>query len=446
MLPMQCVDEKSSHFAAQRDMIHYITGNGIGNAWVANELSGLTRAGVPFVLHTMRQPDSTYHLSEWANRISRETRAIYPLPALRMVVSVLLAPLLFRGRFFSGLFNALFGRREHMRARIAALSHFFAACHWARCLRRDDVSHIHSQWIHSNGTIGFYGARLLGCSFSFTAHACDMFRDRVALLDKIDAAEFIVCISEFHRDFFIKHGADPEKLVIVYCGIDPTVFTPTPLEPIAGRPMRIRSSGRLVEKKGFAELIDACRVLADRGEEFECVIGGSGPLESELRAKIEAAGLSDRIELTGEALKQEEITPFVHACDMYVLPCVWASDDDVDGLPQMLMEAMASGRPVISTRLVGIPDLVIDGETGLLVAPNDVEALADAIVRMRDDEALRNRLAEAGLAIVHDKFNLGDCLEPLLDQYRRKLGMPVTHEAQASPADPAVPSNAKVAS
>lgn len=412
-------------------MIHYITGNGIGNAWVANELRGLSGADIPFVLHSMRAPDSTYHLSEWANKIERETRFIYPLPTVGLIVSVLAAPFLFRGRFFAALFNTLFGRREHMRARVAAIAHLFVACHWARGLRNEPVTLIHSQWIHSNGTIGFYGGWLLNRPFSFTAHATDMFRDRVALLDKIDRAEFIICISEFHRQFFIEQGADPAKLVIMYCGIDPNVFTPAPLEPIVDRPMRIRSSGRLVEKKGFAELIEACGKLASRGEAFECVIAGSGPLEAELRAKIDVAGLSEHVKMTGEALKQEKIAEFVHGGDMYVLPCVWASDNDVDGLPQMLMEAMASGRPVISTRLVGVPDLVIDNETGLLVEANDTEALADAMLRMRDEPGLRERLAKAGLAIVHEKFNLGDCLEPILNQFRRKLGMPEGSSADA---------------
>lgn len=427
-------------------MIHYVTGNGIGNAWVANELHGLTRAGIPFALHSMRVPGSTYHLSDWATKIERATRLIYPVPLLGQILSLLMAPLLFRGRFYAGLYNALFGRREHMRARIATLAHFFVACHWARKLRHEPVSHIHSQWIHSNGTIAFYGAWLLDTPFSFTGHAADIFRDRVALLDKIDHADFIVCISEFHRQFFIEHGADPAKLVIVYCGIDPTVFTPTPIEPIVDRPVRIRSSGRLVEKKGFAELIEACGKLAERGVAFECVIAGSGPLEADLRQRIKAAGLEDLVSMTGEALKQEKIAEFVHGGDMYVLPCVWASDNDVDGLPQMLMEAMASGRPVISTRLVGIPDLVIDGETGLLVEANDTDALADAIIQMRDDPAMVERFVKAGLAIVLDKFNLEDCLEPLLDRFRDKLGMPLGNSSPTPAAESAVPSNAKVAS
>jgi glycosyltransferase involved in cell wall biosynthesis len=107
--------------------------------------------------------------------------------------------------------------------------------------------------------------------------------------------------------------------------------------------------------------------------------------------------------------------------DIYCLPCVWASDNDVDGLPQMLMEAMACGLPAVSTTLVGIPDLVIDGKTGLLVPPEDAVALADALQRLAGDPDLARRLAEAGRAHVISEFELATCLEPLLDQYRKRL-------------------------
>jgi hypothetical protein len=209
-------------------MIHYITTNGIGNAWVANELSRLDAAGVPFVLHALRKPEALFHGSDWAVRLNQRTRSIYPLPAPGLVLSLLLAPLLFRGRFFSALINALFGRREHLRARAGGLAHLAVACHWARRMRAapEPVTHIHSQWIHSCGTVAMYLGWLLGKPFSFTGHATDLFRDRCALLDKIERADFIVCISEFHRDFYLEHGARPEQCVIAYCGIDPAVFHP----------------------------------------------------------------------------------------------------------------------------------------------------------------------------------------------------------------------------
>lgn len=426
-------------------MIHYITANGIGNAWVANELNRVEAGGVPYVLHSMRRPDKLLHGSEWAKQLDERTRVLYPLPALPMMFSVLTAPFLFRGRFFSALGNALFGRREHMRARIAGIAHFLVACHWARTLLAcgDRVAHIHSQWINSCGTIGMYGAWLLGVSFSFTGHAADLFRERCALEDKIARADFIVCISEFHRQFYLEHGARPDRLFVAYCGINPEWFhPPTASMTTQGRPYRILSSGRLVEKKGFSELIDACKVLADRGVAFECVIGGSGELESSLRAKVERLKLDGHVKITGKALQQEKIIEFMHAGDVYVLPCVWASDNDVDGLPQMLMEAMACGLPAISTRLVGIPDLIIHEETGLLTEPNDAKELADAIMRLMQDRELANRLAAAGLRRVHERFDLKHCLEPLIRRYRERLGEHGITRPPGAPASGSFPRDA----
>ena len=402
-------------------MIHYMTSVGIGQPWVGNELRIVQKAGVPFVLHAMRAPDEVHFSSDWASRINAQTRVLYPLPPIGFLVSLLAAPFLFRGRFFAALGNALFGKRESLRQRVAALWHFLVACHWARGMRHEPVSHIHSQWIHSNGTIAMCGAWLLGRSFSFTGHAADIFRNRVALEDKIRRADFIICISTFHRDYFKKLGARDEQLVIAYCGIDTTLFTPPAYEPRRDGPVHILSSGRLVEKKGFEYLIDACKALADRGLDLKCTIAGSGPLDQALRARIEAHGLTDRVTVTGEPINQEDIPAFMHSGDLYALPCVWASDDDVDGLPQMLMEAMACEVPAISTRLVGIPDLVIHEKTGLLVEPRTVDELADAIERLANDGELAKRLAAAGRDFVREKFDLDVSLNPLIQKYREKL-------------------------
>jgi colanic acid/amylovoran biosynthesis glycosyltransferase len=410
-------------------MIHYFTSNGVGNAWVANELSGMGAAQIPFVLHAMRKPERLMHDSDWAIHINDDTRELYPLPTLPLLTSLLAGPFLFGGRFFAALLNALFGQREHLRARIAGIAHFAAACHWARMLYGGaaPVSHIHSQWAHSCGTIAMYGSWLLDVPFSFTGHAADLFRDRCALADKIRRADFIVCISEFHRSFYLDNGASPEQLFVVYCGINPEWFHPPDDESAGNRPYRILSSGRLVEKKGFTYLIEACRILADRGERFECVIGGSGELEAELRAQVAKLELGTLVTVTGKALQQERIIEFMHGGDVYVLPCVWASDNDVDGLPQMLMEAMACGLPAISTRLVGIPDLIRDCETGLLVEANDAKGLADAIARLMHDRELSRRLALAGRQWVHQKFNLKDCLNPLIERFRQQLAVAAKH-------------------
>ena len=396
-------------------MIHYMTTEGVGNAWVANELRELDRAEIPYVLHAMRSPPNRFHASAWSDQMHRQTRVLYPLPVFGTALSVVVAPFRFGRRFFAALGNALFGERENLRARAAAIAHFFVACHWARTLRQQPVSHIHAQWAHSCATIAMYGAWLLETSFSFTGHACDLYRDRVALGDKIRRAEFIVCISTFHQQFYLDQGARPEQLLVVYCGIDPTLFAPQPRDGVPTGPWRILAAGRLVEKKGFRYLIDACPMLVERAIDLECTIGGSGPLEAPLRDQVQRLGLADRVTITGRPIKQEELPRFMHTGDVFCLPCVWAADGDVDGLPQMLMEAMACGVPVVSTSLVGIPDLVIDEQTGLLVEPNDAVALAAALARLAEDEELRRRLAQAGRQAIIDQFDIRQCLAPLLE-------------------------------
>jgi colanic acid/amylovoran biosynthesis glycosyltransferase len=403
-------------------MIYYFTGNGIGNAWVANELSVVQKEQIPFVLTAMRKPASTHHRADWAEKLNNDTVEIYPIPVLGMIATIVMAPFLFGTRFFSALANALLGKRENLRARAACFAHFWVACHWSRLHRHEPILQIHSQWAHSCCSIAMYAAWLLNKPFSFTGHGADLWRDRVALEDKIRRAEFIACISNFHRDLYLKHGARPDQLHIVYCGIDTSQFAPPTADAIPSDGiLHIRSSGRLVEKKGFPYLIEACRILKDRKIRFECTIGGSGPLEAELRDLVTKLQLQDCVTVTGQAIKQEDIAAFAHSGTVYCLPCVWASDNDADGLPQMLMENMACGLPAVSTRLVGIPDLIIDGETGLLVEPNNAEQIAEAIQKIAAEPTLAKRLAENGRQQILDYFQLEPALQPLIHYYKSKL-------------------------
>jgi len=405
-------------------MIHYMSTNGVGDAWVGNELRVVKSRGIPFALNALNPPKQSYFSAPDIAEMARETHQIYPLSKTAALAAFLAGPLRFGGRFWGALWNALTGRRESLRNRAVGLWHLMVACHWAHAIRDRDVDHIHSQWIHSAGTVAMYGAWLLGRPFSFTGHAADLFRERCALSDKIARAEFIICISEFHRQFYLEQGARPEQLQIAYCGIDTSHFAPNRRQRPEGEPFHILSSGRLVEKKGFHFLIEACAILKARDFPFRCTIAGSGPQEAELRHLIAKAGLGDHVTLTGEALKQEDIPGFMAQGDAYALACVWASDNDVDGLPQMLMEAMACGLPAVSTQLVGIPDLVKDGKTGLLVPPENAEALAEALMRLEKDPDLATELALSGRKHVTEVFDIEVCLDPLLDRFRAQMERP----------------------
>ena len=267
----------------------------------------IARHDIPVVLHSLRASNQNFFLSEWARNLDAATRTIYPLGLFRILKSVFLAPFLFKGRFWEVLLNAVFGKRETFRNRLAAFFHFLIACDWARSLSRERVSHIHSQWIHSGGTVGMYGSWLLGVPFSFTGHAADLYRERVALEDKIRRADFIVCISEFHKTFFLNLGARPDQLHIVYCGIDVTHFSPAASPRQGKTAIHIVSSGRLVEKKGFLDLVDACSLLTARGVSYRCTIGGNGPQEPDIRERIRHHGLEQQVTVTGRALTQEEL-------------------------------------------------------------------------------------------------------------------------------------------
>lgn len=397
-------------------MIHYITTNGIGNAWVAAELEIMSDRQVPFRLHSMRAPTQHFFGSEWGRDLNERTNLLYPMSAVTLVIAVLLAPFRFRGRFVRAMLNAIFGEREHGRARIASIAHLMVACVWAHQLRRSEqpVSLIHAQWVHSCGTIGMYAGWLLDVPFSFTGHAADLFRERAALKDKVRRAEFIVCISSFHRELYIDLGADPGRLHTVHCGIDLEKYPYR--APDLGDVPRVLSVGRLVEKKGFDIMIEAARILRERGVRCSFEIGGNGPLEDALRGLI-GEDLRDMFTMSGEAILQEALPQFLREGDVFVQPCVWSSDNDVDGTPRTLMEAMATGMPSVSTRLAGIPDIIEHGESGLLVEPGDAAALADAVQAIVEDPDLASRLSEGGRRHIEDHFEIRACVEGLVEVF-----------------------------
>ncbi len=184
--------------------------------------------------------------------------------------------------------------------------------------------------------------------------------------------------------------------------------------------MKILSFGRLVEKKGYSTLIKACGLLRDLGLDFHCEIAGSGPEYEALKKLTASLNLDNWVTITGNALNQEEIEEWMKTGDIFAQPCCWSADNDVDGIPRSLMEAMAVGIPSISTAVAGIPDLIEHKKTGLLIAEQDADALAKAIKLLMDDASLRRDLSEAGRQIIEQKFNLETCLDPLAEIFSNR--------------------------
>ena len=170
-------------------------------------------------------------------------------------------------------------------------------------------------------------------------------------------------------------------------------------------PSLVVAVGRLIAKKGFADLIRACGLLAERRRAFQCEIIGQGPLEQELRAQIEDSGLQDRVELSG-AKPQREVRQRLAAASVFILPSVIDPEGGMDNLPTVIMEAMATGLPVISTTTGGIPEMVVQRETGFLVSPGDATALADAIEKLISDAVLAQKMGRAGYERAQNLFSI----------------------------------------
>ncbi len=273
-------------------------------------------------------------------------------------------------------------------------------------VRARGLAHLHAHFATSPTDVARLAARFAGIPYSFTAHAKDIYHEAVdsgALRQKQRDAAAVITVSDFNaRHLRANDVASASRVTRIYNGLDLEAFR---FEAPSQRPTRIASVGRLVEKKGFEDLIDACAVLAESGGSFECRIIGTGPLEVALRRRVGELGLEGIVTLTGP-MPQVRIRQEVQAAAVFAAPCVVAEDGNRDGLPTTLVEAMALGTPCISTEVTGIPELVRHESTGLMVPQRDPKALAGAIRRLFEDRDARVRLAQRGRQLIEAEFDI----------------------------------------
>ncbi len=286
----------------------------------------------------------------------------------------------------------------------------------ARLVRARGITHLHAHFGSVATTVARLASILTGVPYTFTAHAKDIFHDEVDPADlgrKLADAKAVATVSDFNLGHLRRvHGSAANRVQRVYNGLDLARFGF--VDP-ARRSARLLAVGRLVEKKGFADLIDACALLAAARHPVDCDVVGAGPCHDDLAARITARGLDGRVNLVGP-LPQEAVRRLVQGAALLAAPCVVAADGNRDGLPTVLLEAMALGTPCVATDVVGIPELVRHGVTGLLVPEHDPHALAAALARLLEDGALRSRLALAARALLEEDFDVrqqAGCLRQL---------------------------------
>jgi glycosyltransferase involved in cell wall biosynthesis len=290
-------------------------------------------------------------------------------------------------------------------AEIAALT--AKAAEVAKAAREAGISHLHAHFGSDATTVALLAARAMGGSFSFTAHARDIYHtyvdpeaDAAMRRAKMRAAAFVVTVSDYNARHL--RALCPEARVVrLYNGIDLAAFTPSP-----GRdPGHLIAVGRMVPKKGFEVLVEACGIIAARGRDFRLSLIGGGPGEQALSDRIARLGLADRIALEGP-LPQEILARRLARAECAVLPCIVTESGDRDGLPTVLLEAMACGLPVVTTTVSGGPEIVEDGVTGHLCPPGDAEALAGALTAVLADRDRALAMGRAGRARAERLFDL----------------------------------------
>lgn len=294
-----------------------------------------------------------------------------------------------------------------------ALVYFPKAVAFAEEMRASGIEHIHCHFSSQPVTVALIIHRLTGIPFSFTVHGHDLHVNPVMLPHKVAAASAAITISEYNRSLIADLcRTDRENIHVIHCGIDPSKF---PFVERTGRtgPLRIVCVGAYLEVKGQEYLIEACRLLKVRGIDLRCDLVGYGPEKTKLSRAIKDAGLEREVNLTG-AVPQHEVARILQRADVAVQPSVWASSGSREGIPVALMEAMATGLPVVASRISGIPELVTEGESGLLVDPRNAEALASALEVLATDPERRASMGRAAHERVMRDFNLSESARRLV--------------------------------
>lgn len=375
----------------------------VTETFVLYELEALEKLGVTVELYSLlREHPKVVHpeAEEWA------TRAHY-LPWLSP--AILRAHWHFvrrdAGRYFKTLFEVLRGTWGCFGCFSGALGIFPKVVRFAYEMEKQGIQHLHAHFAYHAAVAAMIVHRLTEIPYSFTARGSDVQADGHMLKEKVEAADFVISVSQYNKEIILtKCGPGPgDKIHVIHGGVDVERLAPQP-EREPKKLLRILCVARFEEVKGHAYLVEACRILKERGVPFECGLVGDGPLQPQIEAQIQQSELSDEVLLLG-ALPYDEVIEQYSRADVVVLATAPTANGKREGIPNVLKEAMACGLPVVATASGGIPELV-DENCGILVRPRDAAVLADALQRLYDQPELRRRMGESGREKVVREFNL----------------------------------------
>ena len=387
---------------------------------ILREMNELEERGQPVMLiPLLRGRGGVVHeeAKPWIHR-ARYMPLMSPAIAIANLVCLLTQPRRYLSVFWHVLAQTI--GKPGVFARSMAL--FPKSVYLSRLLPRLGIKHVHAQWATHPATMAYIVGTLSGITYSFTVHGPDIFAHRMLMYEKVAGAKFIRCVSTFNKAFLcgLFSSVTENKVEVVHVGVNPEVYASSAPRQVGAR-LQILTVAALNKTKGFPFLIDAISRLVQAGIDVDCNIVGTGPRRSVIEHWAKELGVADRVHLLG-LLPQHEIARNLHECDVFVLPSMIALDGSMDGLPVALIEAMAAGRPVIASTISGIPELVEDGVSGLLVDATHAERIAEAIRKLAESPELRDRLGRAGQEKVRRDFDIhvtGEKLMSLFDRTAR---------------------------
>lgn len=386
--------------------------------FVDREILEVQHRGVDLVLVSMHKP-APFEMRPEIKRLAEATNYLLPAPWPRLLQAHLRFILSQPRTYITTLVYMLSRRHDGFGAWIRTLFFFLVGVWAAKVLERQEINHIHAHFANRATAVAMVVSRMIGIPYSMFAHANDIYVSPIMLAEKMEGAKFVATCTGYNKAHLERlcDGHSTGKLHLIYHGLDLSRFDPTRQPSPNGRRPLLLAVGQLREKKGYPYLINACRLLQDRGYDFSCEIIGGGPEHSRLEALITDLHLEGTVILRGPLPHSEVLSTYAQAT-LFVLPCIMAKDGDRDGIPNVLLEAMAMQVPVVSTQLSGIPEVIEDGLTGLLVPSEDKDALAQAIARLLDNPDLRAALGREGRKRIEERFDIHKNIGRLVELFK----------------------------
>ncbi len=396
--------------------VAYIIGTypSLTTTFIDREINILRQWGVE--LHILSIRRSTRTLSPEQEALQQEVTYMLPVALFTLLQAhiwfFLKRPIVYWITFFYLL------SRPHptLKSRLKTIFHFGEGVYAAYLLRKRVFDLVHAHFVDRATIVALIVSRCFNVPYSATAHANDIYVNPVMLPEKVAGAKFLATCTNYNKSYLesVLGTEASSKVRCIYHGLDIQQYQPQP-HSLPEEPVLI-SVGQLKEKKGFTYLISACRLLKERGYDFRCEIVGEGPLRSELEEQIHQFDLDNHVKLCGVQPHDIVIEKYKRGT-IFVLPCVLSADGDRDGIPNVILEAMAMELPVVSTRHSGIPEVVEDGINGLLVPPEKAESIADALATLLDDPVSRKRYGQNGRKKIMAEFLVESNVNKLLKEF-----------------------------